>query len=218
LAAALLFALLLWLGTWQVHRLAWKEGVLARIGAAEKAPAVPLPPNPAPYQKVRVTGTPRNDLTALYGDEVRTTPEGTQMGGQLIVPLERPGAPPVLVDRGWVPTTRAEPLVLPAGPVTIEGFVQPAVRPGAFSGKPDLAMRRFYTLDPQEIGAALGLKEVAPFTVVALGPARPQVFPAPAHHLPRPPNNHLSYAITWYALAAILLGMFLLWARKVLRE
>ena len=38
--------------------------------------------------------------------------------------------------------------------------------------------------------------------------------PIPAEHLPRPPNNHLAYAITWYGLAAALLVIFVVWARK----
>jgi len=32
--------------------------------------------------------------------------------------------------------------------------------------------------------------------------------------LPRPPNNHLQYAITWYGLAAALLVIFTVWVRK----
>jgi surfeit locus 1 family protein len=36
--------------------------------------------------------------------------------------------------------------------------------------------------------------------------------------LPRPPNNHLLYAITWYGLAVALLVIFYLYARKVWRS
>ncbi|HYZ22581.1 MAG TPA: SURF1 family cytochrome oxidase biogenesis protein [Rhodopila sp.] len=53
--------------------------------------------------------------------------------------------------------------------------------------------------------------------LVALGHERDGVFPAPATHLPRPPNNHLSYAITWYSLALALIVIFVTWARKTLR-
>jgi surfeit locus 1 family protein len=35
--------------------------------------------------------------------------------------------------------------------------------------------------------------------------------------LPRPPNNHLSYVITWYGLAAALAVIFAAWVRKALR-
>ena len=45
----------------------------------------------------------------------------------------------------------------------------------------------------------------------------PGVFPAPVQALPRPSNNHLSYVITWYGLAASLFVIFIVYARKALR-
>jgi surfeit locus 1 family protein len=42
-------------------------------------------------------------------------------------------------------------------------------------------------------------------------------WPDPARHLPRPPNNHLSYAFTWYGLAVALLVIFVVWARRASR-
>ena len=66
------------------------------------------------------------------------------------------------------------------------------------------------------LGATLGLGKVAPFTLVEMGDAPPEHWPDPAQHLPRPPNNHLSYAITWYGLAFALVVIFSIWARKAL--
>jgi surfeit locus 1 family protein len=140
------------------------------------------------------------------------------MGAFLIEPLERGNAPALLVERGWVPDNRIRPLEQPNGTVTVTGFIHPAERPGWFSASDDPANRTFYTLNPAAIGAALGLHNVAPFVLVALGPADPGTWPAPAQHLPRPPNNHLQYAITWYGLAVALVVIFLSWSRKVLRE
>jgi len=53
---------------------------------------------------------------------------------------------------------------------------------------------------------------------VAMGPAPIGESPEPARHLPRPPNNHLQYAITWYGFAVTLLIIFFLYARKVPRS
>jgi len=103
LMALVMFLVLLALGTWQMHRLAWKEGILAQIAAGESAAAIPLPEAPGPFVKVRVTGRFRPDLSALFGAEVRDFPSGPVMGAQLVAPLERDNGPPVLVDRGWVP-------------------------------------------------------------------------------------------------------------------
>jgi surfeit locus 1 family protein len=211
-----MLAVLIGLGTWQVHRLAWKGALLARIAEAERAPAIALPPHPSPFEKVRIEGRLRPDLSAWYGVDVRDTNGGPRMGAQLVQPLERDGAPLVLVDRGWM-ATPGQPADTPTGAVTVEGYVRPAERPGLFTPNADAATRHFYALDPAAIGAALGLPRVAPFVLVALGPER-DGFPAPAHQLPRPPNNHLSYAITWYGLALALVVIFGSWSRTALQR
>ena len=216
--ALLMLLILLGLGTWQVKRLAWKEGILAEIAQAEAAPAVPLGAHPAPFAKVSATGRYRQDLAVLYGSEVEDTPAGPELGAQLIVPLERPGADPVLVDRGWVPTSVPAPIDWPPTPVRVDGYARAPDKPGLFTPQADPAARRFYTLDPRAIGVAVGLKRIAPFTLVALGPVVPGRYPIPAQHLPRPPNNHLQYALTWYGLAGVLVVMFVTWSRKVLRD
>jgi surfeit locus 1 family protein len=220
---AVMLLVLLGLGTWQVRRLAWKEAILAQIAQAEAAPPVPLPtapdaPIPPAFTKVSVTGTLMPNLSALYAAEVRDTRAGPELGALLIEPLQRDGAPPLLVDRGWVPLKRSSPVVQPQGAVTIAGYVHQADAPGLFSAHDDLAGRHFYTLDPRAIAAALGLDHVAPFILIALGPMPPEGLPIPAEHLPRPPNNHLAYAITWYGLAAALVVIFTAWARKAARE
>jgi surfeit locus 1 family protein len=217
ISTAAMTLIMVGLGTWQVQRLAWKRGILDEIARAESEPAIPLPADPSPFAKVEVQGTFRPDLAASYGAEVRDMPEGPVLGGQLIMPLERPGDKPLLVDRGWVPLTRKQAVPTPQGMVTVSGYVRPADHPGLFSAADDLATRQFFTLNPEAIGSAVGLPGVAPFTLVALGPKPEELYPDPARHLPRPPNNHLQYALTWYSLAVTLLVIFALYARKVLR-
>jgi surfeit locus 1 family protein len=212
-----MLCVLVGLGTWQVYRLRWKEGVLAQIAAAEAAPAVPLSGEPGPYAKVSVAGRFRYDQAASFGAEVRDTQSGPTMGSYQIVPLDRDGGGAVLVDRGWVPEKRPAPLNDPEGLVTVSGYVRPGETQSWFSASDDPAARTFFTLDPRVIGAAVGIANPAPFVLVALGPAVAGSYPAPAQHLPRPPNNHLSYVITWYGLAAALVVIFGAWVRKAMR-
>ena len=80
------------------------------------------------------------------------------------------------------------------------------------------AHRRFYALDPGVIAAALGLKTVAPFTLIAMGPVEFGHYPAPAIHLPRPPNDHFQYALTWFGLAGALVLVFGSWAYTKLQN
>jgi surfeit locus 1 family protein len=165
-----------------------------------------------------VTGHFLFDRAVQFGAEVRDTKIGPTMGSEQIVPLERNGAPAILVDRGWIPQSRKTSLGDPAGVVTVIGYVRPVETPHWFSPADDVAARQFYTLDPETIGAAVGLPNPEPFTLVEMGPSVADPYPAPAQHLPRPPNNHLSYVITWYGLAAALVVIFCVWVRKALQS
>jgi surfeit locus 1 family protein len=218
LSALIMLIVLIGLGTWQIYRLHWKQGILAQIAAAESAPPIPLGPDPAPYTKVSATGRFRFDRAALFGAEVRDTQAGPTMGSYQIVPLERAGDPPILVNRGWIPQKREAPLDDPAGDVTVTGYIRPGDTPHWFSAADDSADRQFFTLDPGVIGGAVGEPDVLPYALVVLGPETPRAYPAPAQHLPQPPNNHLSYVITWYGLALSLVVVFVVWMRKALRQ
>jgi len=215
LTTAAMLALAIGLGVWQVQRLAWKTELLAEIDRGEASPAIPLAADPRPFIRVRVEGLLRQDLAALYGIEVRTTQAGPMLGAFLLNPLERPGADPVIVNRGWVPADAprdARPV-----PATIEGYVRPPEHPIRFGAADDPAARRFYALDPAAIGASFGLRQVAPFTLVALGGVPRGSYPEPAQTLPRPANNHFIYALTWFGLAGALLAVFGVYARRLLR-
>jgi surfeit locus 1 family protein len=236
LMTALMLIVLLGLGTWQVRRLIWKEDLLAQIERAEASAPVPLPPlaslsgaspstlspltpSLSPFMKVSATGTFLADSVALYGADVRTIASGPVMGARMIEPLREANGDVILVDRGWVPLSRSAPIDQPSGAFTVSGYIRSGDSASWFSAKDNLVERRFFTLDPKAIGAAIGLPNVPPFVLVVLGTqtgAGPteEHWPDPARHLPRPPNSHLSYAITWYGLALALLAIFIVWARK----
>lgn len=208
ITTAIMLAILLALGVWQLERREWKLGLLAQIDRAEASPPVPLSAQPRPFTTVSVAGSFRQDLHALYGTDVRLN----KLGSYLIEPLDRPGQETVLVNRGWVPEGTLGDAPAP-GPVT--GYVRFPVPPGAFTPADDTAALHFYTLDPAKIGAALGLTHVASFTLVQLGSG--EGFPTAASALPRPPNDHLNYALTWFGLAGTLVVVFTAYARKVIR-
>ena len=213
-----LLAALVGLGVWQVERLGWKSRLLAQIDQSEATAPAPLRGVPHPFEKVVVGGHWLGPV-ARYGADVRDTPAGPRMGSQLIGALGRPGLPAVLVALGWVEDGAAVRLV---GDARVTGFVRPAEHPGWLSARDNARTARFFTLDPLAIGKALSV-DVEPFTVVALrgnetakvefGPQ-----PIPAEGLPRPLNNHLSYAVTWFGLAATLLVVFGVWARRPVRR
>ena len=206
--------LLLGLGTWQVYRLHWKEGILADIAAAESHPPTPLTEHPSAWGRVAVTGRFRYDEAVRFSLDVRDTTTGSVMGHYQLVPLERDGAPTLLVNRGWIPETPGTQVDEPAGPVTVTGYIRQGDKPAWFSPADDVAGRQFYVLDPPAIAKAIGIGPVEPFALVVLGntlsPGPEGHYPEPAADFPRPPNNHLSYAITWYSLAIVLVVMFII--------
>lgn len=212
------FAILtLGLGAWQIQRLHWKEAILERIARADALPPIPLGSAAVTrFERVTATGTLRPDLAVSYASEVRDTPSGgTAFGVFLLEPLIRPEAPPLLVDLGWVPADpHGRPALTVSGERTVTGYVRPTEHPALFTPAPELSTRQFYTLDPPAIGAAIGLPGLLPFTLVAVGESRSSTFPQPAETLPRPPNNHLQYAVTWFSLAVIVLVMTAIWWRR----
>jgi surfeit locus 1 family protein len=211
------FLILVSLGIWQINRLAWKEGILASIAAAERAPPVPLPAAPSPFEKVFVTGTPDPRTVSLFGDDVRDTATGSTVdGGELLVVLRRQAAAPILVDLGWMPFADVPQVALPPS-LAVSGFAQAPERANYFTPKDDPADHQFYLLDPARIGPQLGVPGLAPFVLVAMGEPPARGWPEPAASLPRPPNDHLQYALTWFGLAGVLLAQFLYWSFKVFR-
>ena len=62
----------------------------------------------------------------------------------------------------------------------------------------------------------MGLRNVAPYMLIALGPLPPpgSTAPQPAQNLPTPPNNHYGYALTWFGFAGVLVFEFIFLARK----
>jgi surfeit locus 1 family protein len=224
LMTAVMLAVLLGLGTWQVHRLAWKTDLLARIDRAESVAPVPLtetpaPFTPAPFTKVSATGVFLPDETALYGAEVRDIGSGPAMGARMIESFRQTNGEVILVDRGWVPLSRPKPVDEPNGTVTVSGYIRFGDRARWFNVSDDPVDRRFFTLDPRAIGAAIGRPDIRPIVLVLLAADNvttpvAEHWPEPAQHMPRPPNSHLSYAITWYGLAVALLAVFIVWARK----
>ena len=214
LTALVVFCILMALGFWQLQRLQWKQGIIASIRAAQEAAPVPLPANPTPFEKVQIAGSWIPGKAALYGDEVHDTLGGPVEGADLIMALRRPNGEVVLTDLGWVPQTT--PRAIDNLQPNAVGYLHAPMTEDFFTGTDDPAHRLFYTLDPQKIGVGLGLDNIAPFMLIALGPMPPpgSPLPQPAQDLPTPPNNHYEYALTWFGFAGVLIFQFIFFARK----
>ena len=227
LAALTGIVLLCGLGAWQLERLARKEAVIARIEARTKAPPAPLPdeaewqglaPDDFDYRRVILTGHFDHTREALVFRSLKITKVDVGGPGFLVLtPLRLAGGATVIINRGFVPQDLRERAVRPQGeaigPVTITGMMRPPEARNAFTPADDPARGQWFTRDPVAIAAALGLTRAAPFTVDADA--------VPGVSVPRGgvtvlaiPNNHRSYAYTWFGLAATLAGVFAAFALK----
>lgn len=220
IATFISFWLLIALGVWQLHRLAWKEAILADIHHAAISPPIPLPTHPSPFEKVTIAGHWIPGKAALYGDFVHDSPQGPVPGGELIMPFAEVGGRIILVDLGWVPQTAPTPLAEPAGPAAAVGYLHAPIKPGWLAAPDDPTRGLYYTLDPQKIAAGIGLPDVVPYVLIAMGQLPPagSSLPEPAQSLPTPPNNHYEYALTWFGFAFMLVFQFIFFARNRLAD
>jgi surfeit locus 1 family protein len=89
---------------------------------------------------------------------------------------------------------------------------------GWFVPNDDPARNTWFTRDPGAMSASAGLTRTAPFLVDADATPVPGGWPRGGTTVVSFPDNHLQYAITWFAIALGLLGVFFTWARQQLRR
>lgn len=211
-AIALAFAatlLLVGLGVWQVERLQWKRALIAQVERRLAAPPVPAP-GPArwtaigrddAYTRVQVQGHWRPG-TDTFVQAV------TELGGGywVLTPLDTDAGWRLLVNRGFVPTDARDALTPPTpGPVTVTGLLRVTEPGGAFLRDNRPQEDRWYSRDVAAIAARRGLDRVAPYFVDA--DRSGAGWPRGGLTAVRFPNNHLVYALTWFALAAMVAGL-----------
>jgi surfeit locus 1 family protein len=197
--------ILIGLGIWQVQRLAWKEGVLAQIETriASDPVALPLTPDPEAdrYMPVRLTGTIAPAELHVLVSIKRVGP-----GYRVISPFTTEGGRRLLLDRGFIPDA-AKGAARAGGTATVTGNLHWPRETDGFTPAPDIAGNIWFARDVPAMAAALGTEEIL-VVASALAPPDPDVRPMPVDTAGIP-NDHLEYAITWFSLAAIWIGMSL---------
>ena len=220
--AVLAFAVFAALGTWQVVRLLWKLALIERVEQRVHAAPVPAPGPESwsqlsaesdEYRRVRLVGIYEYDKTTRVQ---AVTDLGS--GYWLMTPLRTVEGSVVLVNRGFIPLGQGDAgseAGQRAGTAEVTGLLRMSQPGGAFLRKNDPAAGRWYSRDVEAIAAAQGAGSVAPYFVDADAAsaerdARQAPPPAPVGGLTVVSfhNNHLVYALTWYALALMTAGAF----------
>ncbi|MER8835561.1 SURF1 family protein [Mesorhizobium sp. M0909] len=226
----IVFLILLALGTWQVQRLHWKEGLLETIDQRTHSAPVPLAEvekrfaatGDVDYTPVTVTGT------FLHQGERHflATWEG-QSGFDVFTPLQLDNGRFVLINRGFVPYDFKDSAKRPqgqvTGEVTVTGLARnplPA-RPSMMLPDNDPQKNIFYWKDRDAMASSAGLPAGAalvPIFIDANATPNPGGLPVGGVTVIDLPNSHLQYAITWYGLAAALAGVLISWLRRPAKD
>jgi len=236
----LMVALCIGLGLWQLQRRVEKHALIAALTERLAASPAPLPP-PAQWSAL----TPANDefrrvsFVATYqprpdamvyssGSAVREDVSGP--GTWAFMPARLPDGATVVINAGFVQNTmqdRAQqdravmPLVTGA-PVMLTGYIRFPEAAGALTPSENLAKRLWFTRDHQAMARTLGWGEagqpVAPFYIDLETPVPASGIPKPGALQVHLKDDHMQYAITWFALACAMAIAFGVWLRAQRRR
>jgi surfeit locus 1 family protein len=221
-----LFASFVALGTWQVHRLAWKTALIAHTDERVHASPIPAPRRVdwasvtaanAEYLHVQLTGT------WVAGRQTRVwTATEAGSGYWILTPLRRDDGSIVLVNRGFAPEGwcdfKGDCPAAPEGEVMVTGLLRIS-EPSGLVPHNNPATDSWYTRDVAGIAKARGVADVAPYFVDAdaVSGANKSEWPRGGMTVIQFPNHHLNYLITWYVLALMVLGAAIYVARDEYR-
>jgi len=217
-------AVLIGLGTWQAQRLVWKTELIERMQARLSAPAKALPSditassiNELEFTRVLATGVFRHESEMIV---LARTRKG-EAGSRVVTPFVTEAGRSVLVDRGWVPIGAEDPAGRAQGQIvgttTVEGLLRGRPQTNPFTPDNQSAENVWYWIEPEAMSVHAGF-EPQTFYVEAGPAANPGGLPVGGRPVAEIANNHLQYAITWYGLAAGLLGVYVFYRRAERRR
>ena len=208
--ALLMAAGLVALGVWQLERREWKHALIAAV--AERSHGHPIPaPGPAAWSKVsaETDAYRRVTVTGHFQHDRETLVQAvTGLGGGfwVLTPLETPGFT-VLVNRGFVPPAKRDRATRAAGnttgPVTVVGLLRITEPDGGFLRSNNPPAGKWYSRDVAAISTTQRLTNPAPYFIDADNAPNPGGYPVGGLTVVTFPDNHMGYALTWFALALL---------------
>ena len=223
-AVAIALAILISLGAWQLKRLEWKRGLIADMTERLASPPIPFDEAMARAEAGEKMEYQPVFLDGVYADDLQSDIFGTYEGAPgvyVFTPLDvadqKGGRRFIYVNRGFTPQASRASESRAEGDVRVEGLFRRAERKRAFekwlAPKDQPEDNLYFIRDPQ-ILAARHAMSVPPFYVDSSG--KENAGPWPKGGLTRIdiPNRHFEYALTWFGLAAALIGVYLSYSVK----
>jgi surfeit locus 1 family protein len=210
-------AILIALGLWQLQRLDWKEALIAAAESRAHSAPVPAPPpaewatlKPADYEYRRVEAQGVYDYAdqkLLFSSLSEPRGRYSGVGYYVLTPLRLPGGGAIIVNRGFVPDDlKAKAEDGPRGEVKVTGLMRATEARNWFTPADEPQRGVFFARDVEALASSMKLGPHAPFVIDA--EAGPDPLPQGGETRLSFVNNHLSYAFTWFGLAAALAGVF----------
>ena len=216
------------LGVWQLERSVWKLDLIQRVESRIHAPPTAAP-EPAEWSSITAARDEYRhvEVSGRYLPDADTRVQAVTAigaGDWLLTPLQRHDGSIVLVNRGFVTPDRASNPAresAAASDITVTGLLRLTEPGGGFLRNNVPADNRWYSRDVQAIAAAHGLQRVAPYFIDAAATEHDRNTagtsvdgPVGGLTVVRFRNHHLQYALTWFALALMVVAG--VW--RVLRE
>ena len=218
-----------WLGTWQLHRLAEKEALIAAVAERLDAPPIPVPAADQwagldlaalNFRPVSLAGAFRyNQTVTVFTSLANARGAASGPGYWVVTPFVLDGGGTVFVNRGFVPEAMQAAAVADGEadvtPVTITGLLRPGEAAGFMTPAADTSNRVEWVRDPARLAAMVdpAMAPFAPFYVdLPAGP--PGELPQGGETVIAFPNNHLGYAYTWYGFAIVAVVMLGYWLAR----
>lgn len=225
-------AILIGLGIWQLDRKVWKENLILTLNTRLARAPEDLPPRES-WPRLMPDGNEFTRVTFpaefLAGEEALVYSAGSAFrpdvhgpGYWVFVPARLAGGSIVLVDRGFVPldrkdlATRAQGAL--SGTIEVVGVLRWPETRGTFTPPDESQNNVWYLRDPKAMAAAKKWDAAAPFYIEQESPVPPGGLPKPGKLVVNLPDDHLQYALTWFALALGLAGVYVTWLAGRLRR
>jgi surfeit locus 1 family protein len=219
------------LGTWQLERKAWKEGLIAGLEDKLYAAPVALPPRARwpqlsaqqdEFRRVKFAAEFLVQEALVYTSGSAIRPDVSGPGYWVLSPARLSDGSLVIINRGFVPEGKQDPGTRregqPNGVTEIVGAMRWPEARGMFTPDDTPAKNLWFARDPAGIAVAKGWGAAAPFYIDQEAPPAPGGLPKAGPLKPSLPNNHLQYAVTWYGLALVVLISGILFLRARHRE
>ena len=199
------------LGTWQLYRLQWKLELISEITfGLDSSPIEYKNSIKKNYQRVNAIGK-FNFEKQIY---LYSLNESGKPGYDVVTPFKTNKNQNVLINRGWIKKElKGDPIINFESETEREivGLLRKIYKPNIFKPDNDLKKNIWFSINLEDLKGATG-EQFNEF-VIFLEDNQVKT-PLPKKISIDVPNNHLKYAITWYAISISIIFYYLYFRRK----